>query len=159
MIAVVCMTNKPLNERQRRFVEAYMGEAKGNAMDAARIAGYSPNHNTLHSAAQTLMKDPRIKAAIDERVKADPLVATRESRQQFWTRVMNGEVNEAVLRDGKVHEVPASIEMRLKASHLLGKAQGDFVAITKVEHGGEVRVQHVTVLPPQDTPPDPGPDA
>lgn len=35
------MAEKKLSERERRFVEAYMGQAQGNATKAAELAGYS----------------------------------------------------------------------------------------------------------------------
>ncbi len=66
---------KNLSEKERRFVEAYMGEAAGNGAEAARLAGYA-----ISSARQTadrLMSKADIKAAISKRQEADPLVATR----------------------------------------------------------------------------------
>jgi len=38
-----------LTEKQRAFVEAYMGEAEGNATRAAELAGYQGGENTLSS--------------------------------------------------------------------------------------------------------------
>jgi hypothetical protein len=119
------MTVEKLTEKQRRFVEAYMGEAAGNATEAARLAGYKGNAHTLANVGAENLRKPEITAAVERRVKADPKIATREQRQEFWTRVMNGdpEVGFAEMRD------------RLKASELLGKSQADFVE--KVEHTGK----------------------
>ncbi len=63
--------------------------------------------------------NPAIQAAIDERVAADPAVATREERQQFWTKIMNDTGED--MRD------------RLRASEILGKSQGDFVERREVK--------------------------
>jgi phage terminase small subunit len=113
----------PLSERERRFVEAYMGPAAGNATAAARLAGYSDK--TAGSQASRLLKKVNIQNALRTRVDSDPQVADREARQRFWTSVMGGR--------GKFAKVPW--KDRLKASELLGKTQGDFVE--RHEHTGK----------------------
>lgn len=102
-----------LTEKQRRFVEAYMGKAAGNGTEAARIAGYKGNTKTLQSVATENLSKPVIAAAIQERVRKDPGIAKRKDRQRFWTDVMNSPETE--MKD------------RLKASELLGRSQRDFV--------------------------------
>lgn len=102
-----------LTEKQRRFVEAYMGEAAGNATESARIAGYKGNGNTLKSVAAENLAKPDIIAAIQERVRKDPKIAKRKDRQRFWTLVMTSD--EVEMKD------------RLKASELLGRSQRDFI--------------------------------
>ncbi len=109
-----------LTEKQRRFVEAYMGEAGGNATQAARLAGYAGNDNTLASMGDANVRKPAIQAAIKERVDADPAVADREVRQRFWTTTMGN--------------VAADMSHRLKASELLGRSQGDFVDRHQIEN-------------------------
>lgn len=113
-----------LTEKQRRFVEAYMGEACGNATEAARLAGYSGDDDTLSSTGYENLRKPQIQKAIDERTDDDPLVADRMDRQRFWSAVM--------------YDATASMSDRLKASTLLAKSQGDFVERTITEHRGEV---------------------
>lgn len=114
-----------LTEKQRRFVEAYMGEAAGNSTKAARLAGYKGSENTLKSIASENLTKPDIIAAIDERVNSDPKIATRKERQAFWTKVMKGEEPGAEMKD------------RLKASELLGKSHADFVDRHEHKHEGE----------------------
>jgi phage terminase small subunit len=101
---------KVLNSRQRKFVNVYTG----NATEAARLAGYSGNANTLHVTGHDLLRNPTIKAAIDAREKTmlEPIIATRHNRQMFWTSVMNDKT--------------VDLNVRLKASELLGKSQADF---------------------------------
>lgn len=113
---------RPLSERERRWVEAFMGEAAGNATKAARLAGYRGNAATLATQGRRLLRKAQIQEAIKLRVAEDPAIATRQERQAFWTRVMLGrdEFKKARLAD------------RLKAAELLGKSQGDF--IEKHEH-------------------------
>lgn len=116
-----------LTEKQRRFVEAYMGEAAGNATEAARQAGYAGDDITLASVGYENLRKPQIRAAIESRAEEDPLVATRFDRQRFWTRVMVGKEF-----DG---DEPPAMKDRLKASELLGRSQLDFVE--RVEHTGK----------------------
>ena len=103
--------------KQRAFVENY----SGNATAAAIAAGYSPK--TAYSMGQRLLKNVEISKAIQERETArlTPEIATRERRLQFWTRVMD--------------DPKADMKNRLRASELLGKAEGDF--LDRVEHSGE----------------------
>jgi phage terminase small subunit len=107
---------RELTTRQRAFVEAY----DGNGTQAARVAGYSGSDNTLSVTASELLRNPRIVEAIREREASrrphSPValvIATRQERQAFWTKVMN---------DGE-----AELSARLKASELLGKSEGDFL--------------------------------
>lgn len=103
-----------LNEKQRRFVEAYAGEAAGNATTAARLAGYSGNTKSLQAAGSRLLSNVMIIQALERISEGDPLVATRKDRQRFWTEVMEGRKK-------------AGMKERLKASELLGKSQRDFI--------------------------------
>jgi phage terminase small subunit len=114
----------PLSERERRFVEAYMGEAAGNATKAAELAGYSKISARQQGAR--LCTKAAIRAAIDERTAADPQIADRTARQRLWSDIAfgRGAYADAALKD------------RLKASELLGKSQADF--IERHEHSGQV---------------------
>ena len=100
-----------LTERERRFVEAYTGEAAGNATKAAILAGYK--RTAAEKAGWRLSNNVRIVSAIDQRASKDPLIATREERRRFWT---------SAFRD-----INVPWRDRLKASELLGKSEADFV--------------------------------
>lgn len=114
-----------LTEKRRRFVEAYVGEAAGNATQAARIAGYAGNDRTLTSVGSELLTFPDVRQAVDaaRREMSKPSIATREERQELLTRFMRG-------------EEPAEAKDRLKATELLGKMHGDF--LERVELSGSV---------------------
>lgn len=116
-----------LTEKQRRFVEAYMGEAAGNATEAAERAGYEGDGVTLASVGYENLRKPQIRAAIDARIDNDALVMTRFDRQRLWTRIAQGKE-----LDG---DQPPAMRDRLKASELLGRTQMDFVE--RVEHTGK----------------------
>lgn len=105
-----------LSPKQQKFCEFYA--ASGNATEAAKLAGYSAK------TAQVIGAENLLKPIIQEHLKTltqaaeDKRIATASERQQFWTNVMRGEID-----DG---DVPAKLSDRLKASELLGKAQADF---------------------------------
>ncbi len=62
---------RPLNYRQRLFVEYYLGESKGNAADAARRAGY----RWPLKVGERLVERCAVRAAIDARVETAAIAA------------------------------------------------------------------------------------
>lgn len=121
-----------LTELQRRFVDHYMGEAKGNATEAARLAGYKGSATTLGQVGAENLKKPQIQAAIRDRVSKRPEVASREERQEFYSSIMRG-VDPYQRDDGE----PIPIKDRLKACETLGKMQGDFLERHEVKLTGQ----------------------
>lgn len=105
---------RELSEKQRRFVEVYMGKAQGNATLAAKLAGYKGNDNTLGAVGKENLRKPLIAAAIKSRVDKDPAILDREQLQRFWSGVANDP--DVEMRD------------RIRASELLGKSQAAFVS-------------------------------
>lgn len=63
-------TEKPLEERARRFAALYRG--RGTGSEAARGAGYQGDPRTIAVTAHRLAKDPRVLAEI-ERVSAEAI--------------------------------------------------------------------------------------
>lgn len=118
-----------LTPKQQRFVDAYMGEAAGNATEAARKAGYSGSENVLGVAGARLLRNDKISKMISDLSKDDPLIATREDRQRFWTDVMEDETQD--MKD------------RLRASEILGKSQTDFIERSDSTHDIEIRINRV----------------
>lgn len=55
-----------LKGKQLAFVKAYIGEAKFNATESARIAGYEGNENTLRSIASENLTKPNILKEIEK---------------------------------------------------------------------------------------------
>lgn len=113
-----------LTEKQRRFVEAYVGKAEGNATEAARLAGYSGDDATLSVAGAKLVRNGKVADAIEDarKPRTRRAILTREQRQELLTEFANDEDVEK--RD------------RIKAIEVLGKMQGDFIERREVEHKG-----------------------
>ncbi len=70
------MWQRPMTERQRRFIDEYLIDRNGT--QAAIRAGYSPNGAGIH--AHYMLKNPKIGSEIALRVAADAerLEITRE---------------------------------------------------------------------------------
>lgn len=115
-----------LSEKQRRFVEAYMGVAKGNATEAARIAGYKGDNNSLAVTGWQNLIKPKIKAALDIRVESDPLIADKDEIQHYWTKLIRDETGGG---------------LALRASELLAKTHGMFIERHEVKTESTVTIE------------------
>src|SRR5690606_5885979 len=58
-------TVRKLTPKQEKFIHAYLGEARGNATEAARMAGYKGNDVTLASVGAENLKKPQISERIE----------------------------------------------------------------------------------------------
>lgn len=115
--------NKKLTNKQLTFIDAYLGEAKMNSVQAARIAGYK--HPETQGAENLRKLRPYIDKVMSER--HTEAIATQKEVQEFFTSVLRGEVKEEVVsNNGKILEVPASTKDRLKAAECMGRAYGMF---------------------------------
>ena len=101
-----------LNERQKAFADYYI--QKGNATEAARMAGYS--EKTACAIASENLRKPEIAVYIKERLdeQSKKRVADANEVVEFYTAVMRGEVKDQFGLD-------ASLSDRLKASDALMK--------------------------------------
>ena len=125
------MAKKGLTVKQQRFVDCYAGDV----IKAAKIAGIA------HGTARNLMTQNDIKAAIKGRVaKTSKLhIATREKRQAFWTKTMEGKLSKHL-----------SYSDKLRASELLGKSEMDFTEKVDVNVSGELKIVDFSSLGKKD---------
>ena len=121
------MPHPKLTPKQIKFIAVY----SGNATEAARLAGYKGNDDTLKQVGSENLAKHYIKAEIKKRMDktVKKLIATREERQTFWTEVMKKKA--------------ARMNDRLKASELLGKSEADFTDKHEVAGpaGGPVQIE------------------
>lgn len=145
--------SKKLEGKPLAFVEFYCGEAGRNGSKAARLAGYS--EKTAGQQAYRLLRDPRVKAAINERfrelqMQTDELLfrlaeQARTTMENFLTieRDEHGEITGvypdlvAAAKANKLHLIKEvqwtkaglkfKLEDRQHAMELIGKYLGLFV--------------------------------
>lgn len=94
-----------LSERERRFVDAYMGRAAGNATKAAEIAGYKPA-NARQQASRLLTK-ANIKAAVEERRHAREEQADIDAVRvvKELARIGLSDVRDLFTEDGRLRDI------------------------------------------------------
>lgn len=109
-----------------------MGEANGVGTQAARLAGYSGDENTLHVQAWRLLRKATVKAAIRERVHEDPSIVTREERIQFLSSLVRGDDHRQPGTFGPVIG-PPGLPVRVKAAELLARMGGELIERISVE--------------------------
>lgn len=82
------MPGKRLPLKRRRFIDAFLGSANGNATQAALDAGYSPR--TAKSQGSEILTFPDVKLAIAQRlVKAENRsIATADERDRRLSEIM-----------------------------------------------------------------------
>jgi phage terminase small subunit len=92
---------------------------------AARDAGYSKSY--ANRQAKQLLDNPQVlKYLLEVNQKAAaPEVATIKERRMWWSKVMRGELETPSAKRKRVKAI--ELKLRLKASELLGRSQGDFV--------------------------------
>ncbi len=126
--------------RRQRFVEAYLGEAAGNAAEAARLAGYSVH--TARSAGSRLLTLANVKADIADRQKA-----LAEQSGYSAERVIQ---RLASIADAPVALKDIRASDQVKALELLGKAHGLFQEKERADSRITVNIGFLT--PPDHAP-------
>lgn len=127
-----------LSLKQRKFVEAYTGVARGNASEAARRAGYRcGTPGSAASQGKRLLDNPAIAEAIREHDgipersgEPDPAIAGGDDVQVFLSQVMRGEVDDSKVSD------------QVRAADHLAKMKGLYVS----RQTGEVSATEAALL-------------
>ena len=115
---------RKLSQQQKDFANEYI--ISGNAVQAAKKAGYSTNY--AKSQSHKLLENVGLKSYIDERLKEieSAKTATQQEVLEYLTSVMRGEQTEEILigRGQGFQEktnIDVSAKDRLKAADLLNK--------------------------------------
>ena len=124
-----------LSEYERRFVEAYMGAARGCGQHAVEAIGPSRGHAAA-TTAFNILKRPHVRRAMKAREEGDPLVGTRIERMRFYTAVMRGESKRG-------RSKPPTMRDRLEAAQTLSKICGDF--LPPIEDAGDGKAAGMTL--------------
>lgn len=113
-----------LTEKRRRFVLAYVGEAMGNASEAARIAGYTSPGQQGH----VVLKNHEVQAALSA------LAATAEKRAIATSEELRERLTSIAM--GTASDLEARASDVVAAAKLLLTVSGDLVK--RVEHSERV---------------------
>ena len=121
-----------MNDKRKRFCDAYLANGC-NATKAAIEAGYT--EKAARGTASCLLKNPEVRDYIGAQNEAvhNAKIADAGELFEFWSAVMRGDEKETVVAsNGKVVEVPASMQNRIRASELRGKALNLFTNTVNV---------------------------
>lgn len=132
---------KRLTLKQERFVTAYLGEAKGNATEAARISGHVGTAASLRVTGCRLLANANVRARIDEVLMAESLSAAEVLRELTDVGSAPWGSFVAFTFDPKTgDEIPVKMDLgsKVKALELLGKYYKMFT--DKQEHSGTLTV-------------------
>ena len=116
-----------LTIKQQRFADEYI--ISGNATESYKKAGYKANNDNIAAVeGKKLLRNPKIKPYIDERLKEIESEKTASIKEvmEYLTSVMRGEQTEQVLRSAgdyqqEITDIDVSAKDRLKAADLLNK--------------------------------------
>jgi terminase small subunit-like protein len=105
---------RPLNYQQRLFVEHYLGESSGSAVDAARQAGY----RWPEKQGPRLVTNSAVRAAIAARV-ATAAIAANEVLARVADVATSDLLNFIVIEDKGAWRVDLKLVKRLGLGHLI----------------------------------------
>lgn len=138
------MTEKKLTPKQQAFVNAYTGPARGNATEAARMAGYKGSPNTLRVVGAENLTKPAIAEAIHaaESITRSRAIADREEIQELLTSIARGEGLEPhVLQSGEVVHTEPTFAVRMGSAMNLAKMRGYLIERIEVKAVDQMRGQ------------------
>jgi len=83
------MAPNKLTLKEQRFVDAYLGSAGGNGVQAARLAGYQQTEKALRVTASRLLAKANIQAAVALRVRrqAKQAILTADERDKILSQI------------------------------------------------------------------------
>lgn len=156
--------DKPLTDKQRALVDHYLGAARMDPVQAAKLAGYTGQNKTLSETANRILDLPAARVQVEQYfdktcTNAGEILALltdymRADIGDFFDIIPPGRVAilnlEKAKERGKLHLIKSlwytqqgpRLELHdpMKAAELLGKALRLWVERVQEEHTGEVRV-------------------
>ena len=139
------MALETLTPKQRRFADQYLGPARGNATEAARMAGYSDAEVSGYNCKQ----NQAIRAYIDERLNSETLSSAEVLAE--LTAIARAEwrnfVQERTNYKGETLDSRLDLGDKVKALELLGKYHKLFTEKQEQTGALEVRVVYDDAKP------------
>lgn len=125
------MSKHKLSDQKKRFVEAFMGPARGNATHAAKLAGYSPKTAKQQGSRLLTSVDVAREVAGYQKARARTGIADAIERDEILTKISRLPITRA-----NNHAISVAIKELNKCSgrhsmkHVLdvGKTLADLVA-------------------------------
>lgn len=127
-----------LTGKQLAFISAYLGEARFNATQAARIAGYAGDDNALAVQGHDNLRNPKIAGAVEARLAElhmsdkEVLVELADIARSDWRDHL------VIKRDREGNEIEAYLLLKdkIRALELVGKYHKLFTDKTELTGRG-----------------------
>ncbi len=154
-----------LTLKQQKFIDAYLGEANGNATKAAQLAGYAGNDESIRVEGSRLLTNANVRAEIEKRFKENCMGAKEVlGRLADQARGAGAYIDtslgkskpffdvERMVRDGKGHLVKSikytnrgqcSIELYDAQAALTSIGRHHVLFTDKTEHSGEIGIRNL----------------
>lgn len=113
-----------LADKQQRWIEAYVGVARFNATEAARLAGYSDPKNSGNANKRNAIIRAHVKEWLaDHTLSADEVLRElTDVGSADWQHFVTVKRD----RDGDIVDARMDLNAKIKSLELLGKAYGLF---------------------------------
>lgn len=134
------MSERGLTHKQTLFIEHYLGDARGNGCEAARLAGYAGDTNTLNQMAMANLQHPTIASRVRETLAEAGM--TREAILNSLAEIVSIP-NAAFFSAGR--DSKASLADKVRALELLGKFHRLFVDRQETQTTSTQRIEIVSI--------------
>lgn len=116
-------TEPKLTLKQRLFVDAYLGVAAGNATEAARIAKYAGNENTLSQTGLQNLRKPNIAYYVEKKITESAMSADEVLKELAAIAKCDWKDFIEIRFDDEGEAIDAKLKLsdKIKALELLGK--------------------------------------
>lgn len=136
-----------VNPRRKRFIHAYLGEAQGNATQAAIIAGYS--QATAGQSGHRLLKDPQVRQAVLSRL--DRVDTSTDRIVQRLGKIANTDVEQVEARDvinasKVILQVNGALQPKASTDNRITVNIGFLQAGALTEHAGNATTSPIATI-------------
>ncbi len=134
-----------MTEKQKKFADEYLVDLNGTRAYKAAYPSVK-NDNTAAAGASELLRNPKVRAYLDERLEQLRSERTADIQEilEYLTAVMRGEEKEEKMAANALGEMEAynvrNQANQLKAAELLGKRFGLFTDKVNVSGSGVVQI-------------------
>lgn len=139
-----------MTEKQKRFCDEYLIDLNGTRAYKAAYPSVK-NENTAAAGASELLRNPKVRAYLDERLEQLHNERTADAAEvmEYLTAVLRGESKASVVvvesvgdgcSEARTITKPPDERERLKAAELLGKRFGLFTDKVNVSGSGVVQI-------------------
>jgi len=116
---------RKLSEKRKKFVDAYLGKAAGNATKAAKIAGYK--NPTMQGSRLLTFDDVSQEISRRQKIREKRTDFTVERRMEILADIAEGRMGEVKKTKEGIHITVQKVRDTVKAIDVANKMEGIYV--------------------------------